>query len=121
MAATDSDLVVRVRDSLRDVSAGEWNTCTHAGEPFQEYEFLRALESSGTVGEGTGWLPHYVTLERNARVVGAMPLYVKSDSYGEFIFDWAWADAYRRANVEYYPKAVAAIPFTPVTGNRLLL
>ncbi len=114
-------LVVRVRDSLEEVIAQQWNACVDAGEPFQEYEFLRALETSGSVGEGTGWLPSYVTLERENELVGALPLYVKLDSYGEYIFDWAWADAYRRANVAYYPKAVTAIPFTPATGRRILV
>jgi predicted N-acyltransferase len=121
MPANDSDLKLRVSGSLEHVSPEQWNACVGAGEPFQEYEFLRALEQSATVGEGTGWLPQYVTLERDGRVLGALPLYVKTDSYGEFIFDWAWADAYRRADVPYYPKAVSAIPFTPVTGSRLLL
>jgi predicted N-acyltransferase len=120
-SAPQQRLVVRVRDSLEGVSLDQWNICLRAGEPFQEFEFLRALEVSGSVGEGTGWIPNYVTLEDDGELVGALPLYLKLDSYGEFIFDWAWADAYRRANVPYYPKAVTAVPFTPVTGRRILV
>jgi hypothetical protein len=120
-SAAQHNLVVRVRDSLEEVSLDQWNTCVQVDEPFQEFEFLRALESSGSVGEGTGWLTSYVTLERDGELVGALPLYIKLDSYGEYIFDWAWADAYRRANVAYYPKAVTAVPFTPVTGRRILV
>jgi predicted N-acyltransferase len=119
--AVQQRFVVRVRESLEDVSADQWNTCVQADEPFQEFEFLRALELSGSVGEGTGWIPSYVTLELEGDLVGALPMYIKLDSYGEFIFDWAWADAYRRANVAYYPKAVTAIPFTPAAGRRILV
>jgi predicted N-acyltransferase len=119
--ATQQQLVVTVRDSLEGLSADQWNTCVQADEPFQEFEFLRALELSGSVGQGTGWIPSYVTLELEDELVGALPMYIKLDSYGEFIFDWAWADAYQRADVAYYPKAVTAIPFTPAAGRRILV
>lgn len=90
------------------------------GNPFTTHRFLLALEESGSVGRGTGWQPLHVTLEDGGRVVAAAPLYAKSHSQGEYIFDHAWAEAYQRAGGRYYPKLQAAVPFTPVTGARLL-
>ncbi|WP_234855035.1 GNAT family N-acetyltransferase [Paracoccus everestensis] len=90
------------------------------GNPFTTHRFLLALEESGSVGRGTGWQPLHVTLEAEGKVVGAAPLYAKSHSQGEYIFDHAWAEAYARAGGRYYPKLQAAVPFTPVTGARLL-
>lgn len=85
------------------------------------HAFLNALETSGCVGAGTGWLPVHLSLTDAAgKLAGAMPLYLKSHSYGEFVFDWAWADAYRRHGLDYYPKLLTAAPFSPVTGPRLL-
>lgn len=118
---TDSSLRFTVASSLAEVPAAEWNTLTGCADPFLEHEFLRALELSGAIGEGTGWEPAYVLARRTGRLVGAMPVFTKWDSYGEFIFDWNWADAYQRAGLRYYPKAVIAAPFTPVTGSRLLV
>ena len=108
-------------DSLEGVSAPEWNALTGASDPFLEHEFLRALETSDAIGEGTGWLPWYVLAQRGGKLVGALPVFTKWDSYGEFIFDWNWAEAYGRAGLRYYPKAVLAAPFTPVAGPRLLV
>src|SRR4029077_13848139 len=89
---------------------------------FLEHAFLAAMEASGSVGADAGCLPRLV-LARDAggRLLGAVPLYLKTNSYGEFIFDWAWADAAQRAGIRYYPKLVAAIPFTPATGHRILI
>ena len=84
------------------------------------YEFLQALESSGAVCRDTGWKPCHLGLTRDDRLVAAVPCYLKSHSYGEFIFDWAWARAYQQSGLEYYPKLLVAVPFTPVTGRRLL-
>ncbi|MGD2167063.1 MAG: GNAT family N-acetyltransferase, partial [Gammaproteobacteria bacterium] len=90
--------------------------------PFLRHEFLAALEHSGCVGEGTAWHPvHLSARDESGRLVGALPLYLKFDSRGEFVFDWGWADAFERAGLAYYPKLVAAIPFTPANGPRMLL
>jgi predicted N-acyltransferase len=108
---------------VADVPAAEWDALVDANDPFLEHGFLLALERSGSVGRGTGWLPRFVLVHEDTgtkRLVGAVPLYLKSHSYGEFVFDWAWAAAAARAGIEYYPKLVAAVPFTPVTGQRLL-
>ena len=107
--------------SIDSVTASEWNSLTGTDQPFVRHEFLAALEHSGAVGPGTGWLPcHVIARDAAGRLQGAMPLYSKTDSWGEFVFDFAWADAYRRAGLNYYPKLVAAVPYTPVTGPRLL-
>jgi uncharacterized protein len=110
---------LKVLKCLDAVEAQEWNTLV--GEhPFLRHEFLNNLERSGCVSKETGWDPHHITLWRDSSLVAAMPLYLKNHSYGEYIFDWAWADAYHRAGIAYYPKLLSAIPFTPVTGPRLL-
>lgn len=105
---------------LADVSRDAWNEI--AGDsPFQSYEFLFALERTHCVGPGTGWLPQHVLAYEGRDLVGAVPLYLKEHSYGEYVFDWSWANAAARARLNYYPKLVAAIPFTPATGPRLVL
>lgn len=111
----------RVVASLREVAPSEWNRLDAGDNPFLLHEFLRALEDSECVGTGTGWLPQYLIAEENGRLAGAVPLYLKAHSYGEYVFDWAWAEAYARAGLRYYPKLVAAVPFTPVTGPRVLV
>lgn len=83
-------------------------------------EYLTALHESGSATPETGWAPRFMTLERQGRLAAACPLYLKGHSYGEYVFDWAWADAYRRHGLDYYPKLLAAVPFTPVPGTRLL-
>lgn len=113
---------LQVLDSIGAASATEWNALDNAGQPFLRHEFLAALEDSGCVAPETGWTPRHVVARDDAgRLVGALPLYRKTDSWGEFVFDFAWADAYRRAGLRYFPKLVAAVPFTPVTGPRLLI
>ncbi len=115
-------LRVEVVESLAGTDPALWDRLVGAEEPFCEHGFLHALEASGSVGEPeTGWLPRHVLVHDGAELVAAMPLYVKLDSYGEFIFDWGWADAARRARIPYYPKLVSAVPFTPVTGHRMLV
>lgn len=111
---------VELRASLADVDPESWNALDSGDDPFIEHAFLRALEASGSVGEGTGWLPRHVTIWHESRLVGALPLYVKRHSYGEYIFDWSWAAAAERAGIRYYPKLVSMVPFTPATGTRLL-
>src|SRR5213075_1102152 len=108
-----------VADSLADVDRDEWNAL--AGEqPFVRHEFLSALLESGCAAAATGWRPQFLLLRRSGALAGAMPLFAKTHSYGEYVFDWAWADAHERHGVEYYPKLVCAVPFTPVRGPRLL-
>jgi hypothetical protein len=104
------------------VGEAEWNRLGGDDDPFIEHAFLAALETSGSVGRRAGNLPRFVLVRDGAgRLIGAVPLYLKNNSYGEFIFDWAWASAAHRAGISYYPKLVAAIPFTPATGQRLLI
>ncbi len=99
----------------------EWDALVDENDPFLEAGFLAALERSGSVGEGTGWLPHFTLVRQGGKLVGAAPSYLKMHSYGEFVFDWSWAAAAERARLAYYPKLVVAVPFTPVSGSRLLV
>lgn len=114
-------LQVELIDALTAVPAAEWDALGSPDDPFTTHDFLSALEVGGSVGPGTGWLPQHVLVRRQGRLVGAMPLYLKGHSYGEYIFDWGWAEAARRAGIRYYPKLVSAVPFTPATGPRLLV
>ena len=110
-----------IADSIDTVTAGQWNAVAGTGNPFLRHEFLAALEHNGCVGEQYGWLPrHLLAFTDAGQLAGAVPLYLKDNSYGEFVFDNAWADAYQRAGLTYFPKAVAAIPYTPATGPRIL-
>jgi len=108
-----------VAESLARIPVGEWNHLA-GGDPFLSHEFLSALHETGCAAGATGWHPQYLLLRSGAALAGAMPLYLKEHSYGEYVFDWAWADAYHRHGIAYYPKLLSAIPFTPVTGARLL-
>ncbi|HVY05977.1 MAG TPA: GNAT family N-acetyltransferase [Burkholderiales bacterium] len=108
-----------VLDSLASIPVSEWDALA-AGNPLLSHAFLHALHETGCAGAEAGWSPCYITLWREGRLAGAMPLYLKSHSYGEYVFDWAWADAYQRHGLRYYPKLLNAVPFTPVTGPRLL-
>ncbi len=98
-----------------------WRTLEPPDFPFFDFEFLRALEHSVSVGRLSGWSPAYLVCKEGARLLGALCLYLKTDSYGEYIFDWEWARAYQQYGLSYYPKLVAAVPFTPATGPKLLL
>jgi predicted N-acyltransferase len=116
---------LRVVDSLSGVAPEEWNALVAppgggTGSPFMRHEFLTALLESGSASARTGWQPQCLVLERDGRLAGAMPLFVKSHSWGEYVFDWAWAEAYERHGLRYYPKLLCAVPFTPVAGPRLL-
>lgn len=113
----------RIIDSLSAVGQPAWDALVGLqpdANPFLSFAFLHALHESGCAAVGSGWQPQYLTLWRGDLLQAALPLYLKTHSYGEYVFDWAWADAYRRNGLEYYPKLLAAIPFTPVTGARLL-
>jgi predicted N-acyltransferase len=110
---------IRIFTSLGEIPAQSWNVL--AGDiPFLRYEFFSALHETGCACPQTVWTPQFITLWQNSKLAGAMPLYFKAHSYGEYVFDWAWADAYRRSGHRYYPKLLCAVPYTPITGNRLL-
>ncbi len=128
------DLTTRIVPSLASVDAAQWNALEHGPSSFTEHGFLRALERSGSVGPEAGWDPAYVLVEETGaagadtageiprpRLVGAVAAYVKAHSYGEYIFDWAWARGAERGGLPYYPKLVVAVPMTPATGPRLLV
>jgi hypothetical protein len=113
---------IRVLESLAEVPAAAWDACAGADNPFLSHAFLEALEASGSATAKTGWLPQHVLVEdADGRLLAAAPLYLKSHSQGEYVFDHGWAQAYERAGGSYYPKLQAAVPFTPVTGPRLLV
>ena len=126
---SDTELSVTAHDSIHAIGPQAWDACAcpeaadggRAEDPFTTYRFLAALEDSGSVGPGSGWQPHYLAVERAGEVVACAPVYVKSHSQGEYIFDHHWAHAYERAGGRYYPKLQIAVPFTPVTGRRLLV
>ncbi len=106
-------------DSLAAVSAGEWDAVAGADYPFLRHAFLLGMEETACTTAATGWQPCHLLLRQGGRLVAILPLYLKSHSYGEYVFDWSWADAWQRSGLSYYPKLVSAIPFTPATGPRL--
>ncbi len=108
-------------NNIHDIAARDWNRVSGTSDPFLRHEFLAALETHGCVGTEQGWVPQHIAVFDGEQLAGLAPLYLKDNSYGEFVFDWAWADAYHRAGLAYYPKLVSSIPYTPVTGSRLLV
>ncbi|MGH8712446.1 MAG: GNAT family N-acetyltransferase [Casimicrobiaceae bacterium] len=112
-------LSLHVTDTLASVHPSSWDALV-GDRPLLSHAFLHALHETGCASPQTGWSPRYLLLRRGDALAGAMPLYLKAHSYGEYVFDWSWADAYRRHGRRYYPKLLAAIPFTPATGPRLL-
>ena len=121
--STDAEHVIRVFDDPAEIDAATWDALVAAqpsATPFVSMAYLRALHESASAVADTGWAPHFLVLERAGKLVAACPLYLKDHSYGEYVFDWAWADAYRRHGLDYYPKLLDAVPFTPVPGPRLL-
>ena len=122
MADGGDRLSIRVVEQLKDVPAAAWDACAGGDNPFLAHAFLEALEASRSAVSRTGWLPQHLVLEDQAgRVLGAVPMYLKSHSYGEYVFDHGWASALERAGGRYYPKLLSAVPFTPATGPRLLV
>ena len=118
----DTALSVTVEHSLADIAAGDWDALNPSGFPFVSHAFLYALERTGCLGEDHGWYPHYLCVRgADGALLAAAASYVKTNSYGEFVFDHAWADAWERAGGHYYPKLVLACPYTPATGPRLLV
>src|SRR5690349_6541377 len=115
-------IAIRLADGIEEIGAAAWDACAGRDNPFLTYAFLHALEASGSATAETGWRPqHLVAEDSRGRIVGVVPMYLKSHSYGEYVFDHGWADAYRRAGGRYYPKLQVSVPFTPVTGPRLLV
>lgn len=123
-----NNYVIEVQGSMRNVSANDWDALLEAQTeptPFMRHAYLSAMEESGSASAKSGWKLQLVTLRhamppKLGQLAGAAVLYIKPHSYGEYVFDWAWADAYQRHGLNYYPKAVSAVPFTPVPGSRLL-
>jgi len=121
MADGDRALTIETVESIGAIEAADWDACAGADNPFVSHAFLHAVEASGSAAPDTGWGPrHLVARDAAGTLVGAVPMYLKGHSYGEYVFDHAWAEAYRRAGGRYYPKLQACVPFTPVPGPRLL-
>ena len=115
-------ITLRVHGAISEISAEAWDACAGDINPTVSHVFLNALEESGSAGTRAGWAPQHLSFsDRGGQLLGAVPLYLKSHSYGEYVFDWGWADAYERAGGRYYPKLLCAVPFTPVPGPRLLV
>ncbi len=119
---------ISIINTIEKIGENDWNNCScpekndnhYAIDPFTTYNFLYALEKSGSVGEKSGWLPYHILVIESNKIIGVMPLYIKLHSQGEYIFDHNWADAYQRLGKNYYPKLQSAVPFSPVTGRRFL-
>ncbi len=115
-------MTVRVHSAIAEIPAAQWDACAGDANPSVSHAFLNALEESGSASPRTGWTPQHLSLSGPAgTTLGVVPLYAKTHSYGEYVFDYGWADAYERAGGRYYPKLLSAVPFTPVPGPRLLL
>src|SRR5688500_11814436 len=140
MRTEPTTAAIRILPALAEISRAEWDACANPGwsgcrpngsaerppsqqayNPFVSWDFLQALEESGSVSARAGWTPRHAVLEGDGAAAGVMPCYLKSHSNGEYVFDWGWADAYERAGGRYYPKLQVSVPFTPVTGPRLLV
>ncbi|MFZ2008346.1 MAG: GNAT family N-acetyltransferase [Stellaceae bacterium] len=119
---TGEQVALTVHPSIGEIPAAEWDACAGDINPTLSHTFLQAMEESGSATARSGWAPQHLSLaDSSGRVIGIVPLYLKSHSYGEYVFDYGWADAYERAGGRYYPKALGAVPFTPVPGPRLLV
>jgi predicted N-acyltransferase len=118
----EQDVTLKIVSSIHDIDPVAWDACAGTQNPFVRHAFFSALEDSGSVGADAGWQPQHLLLEdARGRVLACAPLYLKNHSYGEYVFDWNWAEAYQRAGGRYYPKLQCAVPFTPVTGPRLMV
>jgi hypothetical protein len=113
-------VTLRVTRKIADVARDRWDGLVGSGSPFLKWDWLDTLEQSGCVNEKTGWLPHHIVVEKGTSLVAACPMYLKLHSMGEFIFDYEWAEAAHHAGIQYYPKMLVGVPFTPVTGHRFL-
>lgn len=113
-------LKLQFSDSFRPINSVDWDALVN-GMPLLSHAFLSALEESNSIGKGTGWQLSAMLAYEETKLVGAVPLFIKGHSYGEYVFDWAWAEAYERSGLNYYPKLIAAIPFSPISSQRLLV
>ena len=111
---------INIHSKIEQIPAKDWNALVKDNNPFLRHEFLAALENHGCVSDAFGWRPCHISIQQDGELIGAMPLYSKTNSYGEFVFDHAWADAYQRNQIAYFPKLVSSIPYTPASGQRLL-
>jgi predicted N-acyltransferase len=121
LSILSSKYIFKFSTSIEQIGQTVWDGLAKGNSPFCQYSFLHALETSGSVGGKSGWQPFHLVIYQDFEPVGVLPLYKKTHSYGEYVFDFAWANTYRQYGVNYYPKLVSAIPFTPVTGARLML
>lgn len=125
MNAPQDGLALEFAQSIEDIGRERWNELTGTTNPFTRYEFLHALEVTACTSKETGWQPHHVAVyddpESKSNLVAIMPLYLKTNSWGEYVFDWSWANAYQSYGFEYYPKFVSAAPFTPSFGKRFFV
>src|SRR6201995_2061804 len=122
MNGSGGTVTIQVHAAIADIPAAAWDACAGDVNPTVSHTFLNAMEESGSTTARTGWTPQHLSLAGpDGGIAGVVPLYAKTHSYGEYIFDYGWADAYERAGGRYYPKLLSAIPFTPVPGPRLLL
>jgi predicted N-acyltransferase len=119
--ADSEALTLCFHSSLAEIPASEWNSLAGVSHPFTRHEFLSALEKNNCLGQQFGWHPYHLSVrDANQQLVGVCPLYIKTNSYGEFVFDWSWASAYEQVGLEYYPKMVCCVPYNPVEGARLI-
>lgn len=114
------EITLRVIRKIAEVSREQWDALSAGATPFLKWDWLDSLERSGCVSEQTGWLPHHLVVDRDGKVIAACPMYLKLHSMGEFVFDYEWAEGAHRAGIQYYPKMLVGIPFTPVTGHRFV-
>ena len=120
----ESDFSLLFVDSIEDIGEQNWNQLTGINNPFMRYEFLHALEVTGCTNRETGWQPHHVVVEKHSSpgtAIAVMPLFLKTNSWGEYVFDWSWANAFQSYGFDYYPKLVTAAPFTPSYGQRIFI
>ncbi len=108
-------------NSITEISKSDWNSLLNSDYPFLQHEFLFALEESGATTVESGWQPRHLLLKYQGTLIAALPLFAKTHSYGEYVFDFQWAEAYHRSGINYYPKLITAVPYTPATGKRLLI
>ncbi len=123
---TKADIRARIAGAAAEIGAAAWDVCANPAaladpHPFTRYDFFAALEETGCASPRTGWQPVHLVVEHDGEIAGILPLYLKSHSQGEYVFDWGWADAFERAGGDYYPKLQASVPFTPASGHRLLI
>jgi uncharacterized protein len=120
MADREAEILARIAGGVSQIDPAEWSALAGRGDPFLSHAFLSLLETSGSVGDETGWTPLPIMVERSGRITAAAPAYLKTHSQGEYVFDHGWAEAWERAGGSYYPKLQLSIPFTPCVGRRLL-